>query len=549
MGLDIPDGVIEAYERVKDQVNLPAIDARERVTRHDVKARIEEFCELAGCEHIHKGMTSRDLTENVEQLQIWKSMQIIRDKAVAVLNRMSALAGQWKHVTIAGRTHNVAAQTTTMGKRVAMFGEDIVHGLGSWISLMDRYSVRGLKGAVGTQLDQLSLFGQDAGRVLELEDRVCAHLGIPSKWMNVGQVYPRSLDFSVVSGLVELTSGCSSFAKTLRLMAGHELATEGFAKGQTGSSAMPHKMNARSCERVNGFHVILKGFLMMISGLAGDQWNEGDVSCSVVRRVVMPDSFYAADGLFETFLTVLNQMGVYEAVVAAELRRYLPFLMTTTILMEAVKRGIGRETAHEVIKEHAVAVSNDLRAGKIMENNLLDRLAEDGRLGIDRADLQAIFDSNSSATGMADAQGGSVPLHGAGADGQVPERRGLPARRHPVRAPYASVRTLFPDFPDAVHPGGVRFYAGCVHAFSISLRQESLTNQKDASKLESSKRARTLHAPSQATLLLNNFQYGKPAAQPFGPCVHRSQKERGRNGMDYFHGQPQPQNGHRVRPL
>lgn len=163
--------------------------------------------------------------------------------------------------------------------------------------------------------------------------------------MNVGQVYPRSLDFSVVSGLVELTSGCSSFAKTLRLMAGHELATEGFAKGQTGSSAMPHKMNARSCERVNGFHVILKGFLMMISGLAGDQWNEGDVSCSVVRRVVMPDSFYAADGLFETFLTVLNQMGVYEAVVAAELRRYLPFLMTTTILMEAVKRGIGRETA------------------------------------------------------------------------------------------------------------------------------------------------------------------------------------------------------------
>ena len=158
LGLDIPDGVIEAYERVKDQVNLPSIDARERVTRHDVKARIEEFCELAGCEHIHKGMTSRDLTENVEQLQIWKSMQIIRDKAVAVLNRMSALAEQWKHVTIAGRTHNVAAQTTTMGKRVAMFGEDIVHGLGTWISLMDRYSVRGLKGAVGTQLDQLSLF-------------------------------------------------------------------------------------------------------------------------------------------------------------------------------------------------------------------------------------------------------------------------------------------------------------------------------------------------------------------------------------------------------
>ncbi len=404
LGLDIPDGVIEAYEGVKDQVNLPAIDARERITRHDVKARIEEFCDLAGCEHIHKGMTSRDLTENVEQLQVWKSLELIRNKAVAVLAGLARLALEWKDINIAGRTHNVAAQTTTMGKRVAMFGEELVHGLGSWVSIMERYSVRGLKGAVGTQLDQLSLFGKDAQSVIALEDRICQHLGIPSKWMNVGQVYPRSLDFSVVSGLVELTSACSSFAKTLRLMAGHELATEGFAKGQTGSSAMPHKMNARSCERVNGFHVILKGYLAMIAGLAGEQWNEGDVSCSVVRRVVMPDSFYAADGLFETFLTILNQMGVYEPVIESELNRYLPFLMTTTILMAAVKRGVGRETAHEVIKEHAVAVSNDLRAGKISQNDLLDRLGNDERLGLNRAELQEIFDQNSSDTGMANAQ-------------------------------------------------------------------------------------------------------------------------------------------------
>ncbi|MEG0142700.1 MAG: adenylosuccinate lyase [Akkermansia sp.] len=404
LGLDIPDGAIEAYEEVINQVNLDAINARERITRHDVKARIEEFCELAGCEHIHKGMTSRDLTENVEQLQVWRSMQIIRDKAVAVLTRMSDKAEEWKHVCLAARTHNVAAQTTTMGKRVAMFGEELVHGLSSWISTMDRYAVRGLKGAVGTQLDQLSLFNQDEAKVLSLEDRICQHLGIPSKLMNVGQVYPRSLDFAVVSGLVELTSACSSFAKTLRLMAGYELATEGFAKGQTGSSAMPHKMNARSCERVNGFHVILKGHLMMIAGLAGEQWNEGDVSCSVVRRIVLPDAFYAADGLFETFLTVLDQMGIYEAVVATELRRYLPFLMTTTILMEAVKRGIGRETAHEVIKEHAVAVSNDLRAGAITSNDLLDRLANDSRLGLNRAELQTIFDANSTATGMAAPQ-------------------------------------------------------------------------------------------------------------------------------------------------
>jgi adenylosuccinate lyase len=118
---------------------------------------------------------------------------------------------------------------------------------------------------------------------------------------------------------------------------------------------MPHKMNSRSCERMNGLHVILKGYLAMAAGLAGDQWNEGDVSCSVVRRVMLPDAFLALDGLLETFLTILDQMEVFDSVIEQELMRYLPFLLTTTVMMEAVKKGAGRETAHEVIKQHAVA--------------------------------------------------------------------------------------------------------------------------------------------------------------------------------------------------
>ncbi len=404
LGLDIPQEAIDAYEAVKGQVDIESINERERVTRHDVKARIEEFCDLAGQQHIHKGMTSRDLTENVEQLQVWRSMEIIRDKAVAVLDRMAKHAANWRGLVFAARTHNVAAQASTMGKRIAMFGEEIVHWAGAWLSIMERYRVRGLKGAVGTQLDQLSLFGKQPATVLELEDRICAHLGIATKWTNVGQVYPRSLDFEVISGLVGLSSGPSSFCKTWRLMVGHELVTEGFAKGQTGSSAMPHKMNPRSCERVNGFHAILKGHLAMIGGIIGDQWNEGDVSCSVVRRCVLPDAFLAADGLFETFITVLDQMQVYEPVIRTELDRYLPFLMTTTIMMAAVKRGVGREEAHEVIKEHAVAVSNDLRHGRISGNDLLERLGADGRLRLTLEEIRAIYDANAGDTGMAAQQ-------------------------------------------------------------------------------------------------------------------------------------------------
>ncbi|MBK1830405.1 adenylosuccinate lyase [Verrucomicrobiaceae bacterium R5-34] len=404
LGLDIPQEAIDAYESVKDQVNLESIMERERITRHDVKARIEEFCDLAGHQHIHKGMTSRDLTENVEQLQVYRSLLVIRDKTIATLAQMKARSAQWRDLVITGRTHNVAAQPTTFGKRIAMNGEELLGALGMLNHLIDTYPVRGLKGAVGTQMDQLSLFDGDADKALQLEAKVCSHLGIPEVYTNVGQVYPRSLDMRTVSILADIASGPSSLCRTLRLMAGHETASEGFAKGQTGSSAMPHKMNSRSCERVNGFHVILKGHVTMAGGLAGDQWNEGDVSCSVVRRLMLPDAFFALDGLFETFLTVLGQMDAYPAVIEAENNHYLPFLMTTTIMMEAVKAGVGREAAHKVIKEHAVATVNDLRTGEIRENDLLNRLAGDDRIPLSYEQLYALLEEGRENTGTARSQ-------------------------------------------------------------------------------------------------------------------------------------------------
>jgi len=404
LGLDIPAEAIADYERVKHQVDIAAIMARERVTRHDVKARIEEFNELAGHEQVHKGLTSRDLTENVEQLQVYRSLQVVRDKTVAALRRMRERAETWADWVITARTHNVAAQPTTLGKRVAMFGEELLGSLAALDGVIASYAVRGLKGAVGTQMDQLSLFDGDANKVADLEQRVVAHLGMPAVWTNVGQVYPRSLDLRVVAALTELAAAPSSFCKTLRLMAGHETASEGFAPGQTGSSAMPHKMNSRSCERVNGLHVILKGYLAMAAGLAGDQWNEGDVSCSVVRRVMLPDAFFASDGLLETFLTILEQMDAWSALIAAETQHYLPFLMTTTIMMEAVKAGVGRETAHHAIKEHALATVRDLRHGTATHNNLIDRLASDPRLGLPRATLASIVAGGDRAVGAAQAQ-------------------------------------------------------------------------------------------------------------------------------------------------
>ena len=313
-------------------------------------------------------------------------------------------AKQFRDLPLTARTHNVAAQTTTLGKRIAMFGEEFLGGFEELEALLGSYPARGLKGAVGTRLDQISLFDNDAEKARELDAKVAVHLGLPRSLDAVGQVYPRGLDLRVIGVLCELASGPSSFAKTLRLMAGHELASEGFAKGQVGSSAMPHKMNSRSSERINGLHVILKGYLAMAAGLAGDQWNEGDVSCSVVRRVMLPDAFLAMDGLLETLLTVLHQMEIFDAVVEQELQRYLPFLLTTTVLMEAVKGGAGREEAHEAIKEHAVAVARDLRSGAIGDNQLFERLASDPRLGLSPQHLAEISAAGRAKFGDAPAQ-------------------------------------------------------------------------------------------------------------------------------------------------
>ncbi|MGA8210618.1 MAG: adenylosuccinate lyase [Nocardioidaceae bacterium] len=400
LGVDVPDGVVEDYEAVLDQVDLASIAARERVTRHDVKARIEEFCALAGHEHIHKGMTSRDLTENVEQLQVKASLELVRERVVATLVRLARLAGEHASMVMAGRSHNVAAQATTLGKRFATVADELLVGLDRLEDLLARYPLRGVKGPMGTAQDMLDLLDGSSAALSDLEGRVAAHLGFDHVLTSVGQVYPRSLDLDVVSALVQVVSGPSNLATTIRLMAGIELVTEGFAEGQVGSSAMPHKMNTRSCERVNGLAVVLRGSLSMVGELAGDQWNEGDVSDSVVRRVALPDAFFACDGLFQTFLTVLDEFGAFPAVVQRELDRYLPFLATTKVLMAAVRNGVGRETAHEAIEEAAVGVALAMRQGQT-DNDVFERLAADDRLGLSERQLASLVADPITFTGAA----------------------------------------------------------------------------------------------------------------------------------------------------
>jgi adenylosuccinate lyase len=402
LGLEIPEEAIKAYESVAEIVNPDSINARERVLKHDVKARIEEFNHLAKAEYIHQGMTSRDLTENVEQLQILRSLKIVQQKMLTAITGLAEQAEKYKTIPLAARTHNVVAQPTTIGRRLAMYGEEMMWSFKRLTHLIENYPCRGIKGAVGTQTDQLTLL-QDHNKVKHLEEQITTYLGFNNRFNNVGQVYPRSLDFDVVSTLVLVGSASANFATTIRLMAGHELATEGFADNQVGSSAMPHKMNARSLERITGLHQILKGHLSMIANITGQQWNEGDVSCSVVRRVVMPDSFFTIDAILDTTLLVLNKMAFFENLVQQELHRYAPFLATTTLMMNAIKHGLPREEAHKIIKEHAINSAIALREGyqNSAVNSFAENLANDPNFPLKLPEIEQIIQSTSHLIGLA----------------------------------------------------------------------------------------------------------------------------------------------------
>ena len=403
-GSHVPAEVVADYERVLSQVDLASIRARELRTHHDVMARIEEFNSLAGHENIHVGLTSRDVTENTEQLAIRSSLELMHDRLVAALARLDKLSSRYRDLPLAGRSHNVPAQVTTLGKRFASAGEELLLGIEALEDLQHRYQLRGIKGPMGTAADQLQVLGGDAAKLVELEAAIAQELGFARTFGSVGQIYPRSLDLAVVDALIRAAAPLSSLATTIRLMAGNGQATEGFKPGQAGSSAMPHKMNARSCERVHGLYAVLGGSHAQLAAITGDQWYEGDVTCSVVRRVALPNAFFAADGLVQTILSVLDSFGAYPAVIAAELETYLPFLASSKILMSAVAAGVGRETAHAVIKEHAVAVATAMRETGAA-NDLIERLAGDDRLKLTAPELKTIVHADPlSFTGLAQGQ-------------------------------------------------------------------------------------------------------------------------------------------------
>ncbi|MEU4204419.1 adenylosuccinate lyase [Streptomyces sp. NPDC026294] len=244
-GVAVPPGVTAAYARVVDRVDLDSITERERRTRHDLKARVEEFNALAGHQHIHKGLTSCDITDNITQVRVRLSLEHLSGRAGAVAE---LLRRRGRAAPVAHGLRRAAVRLRT---------------------LADGYPLRGVKGPVGTAQDMLDLLGGDRAALDRVERRVARHLGFSRVIGCVGQVYPRSLDHEVLTAL----------------------------PGLSAAAALGGDPRARPWNRAGELAVLLRGYTVMAAGVAGEQWHEGDVSCSVVRRVALPGAFFAADGV------------------------------------------------------------------------------------------------------------------------------------------------------------------------------------------------------------------------------------------------------------
>ena len=403
LGVDIPGSHIDDYRVAMGEIDLEEILLEERKSKHDVNARITVFNRLAGHQNVGQAMTSRDHTDNTEQLQKKLALEVMKRKIVAAIGSFAHAAAAYAELPLTGRTHNVAAQMTTLGKRFSATGEELLDGYRDFAYHLDTLKLRGIKGAVGTQQDMLDLLGGDEAKVDELDARLARALGFTATYNSVGQIYPRSQDLKTIQALSHVVGPLSNFATAVRHMTGAGLMTES-TKKRVGSNAMPHKINPRTAERIVAMYQALGGYEAMLRPKAGEQWLEGDVSCSLIRRIALPDSFYVADGAYEAGLTVLNGFGLFEQAISTEVDRNLPFLATTKVLTTAIRRGMGREDAHERIRQHAFAVVEAMREGGRSENDLLERLGADLEIPMSYPEIMQAIIRPLDLTGRATTQ-------------------------------------------------------------------------------------------------------------------------------------------------
>ena len=367
LGLAITDEQIAELEAHRDDINYAEAEAREREVRHDVMSHVYAYglqCpKAAGI--IHLGATSCYVGDNTDLIILREAAQLVVKKAVQVVRNLSAFADRWKDTPCLGYTHLQPAQLTTVGKRAALWINELLMDIDELEFRLSRLQLLGSKGTTGTQASFLELFGGDEGKIQEMERLIADEMGFAGVVPVSGQTYSRKVDSYFLSALSGIAQSAMKFANDLRIAQSFEELEEPFEKHQIGSSAMPYKRNPMRSERM--------------------------LDDSANKRLSVAEAFLATDAILNIYMNITEGIVVYERVIARRVMEKLPFMATENILMESVKRGGDRQELHEALRvhSHAAAARVKLEGG---QNDLLDRIAADPLFPLSREELEEMLD-------------------------------------------------------------------------------------------------------------------------------------------------------------
>lgn len=397
LGVAIPEEALAQMRAHLDDVDFARVAEHERRLRHDVMAHVYAFGEVAPAARpfIHLGATSCYVTDNGDLVLMRRALGLLRDKAIGVLAALADFARRWRDEPALGYTHLQPAQLVTVGKRAALWMQDLVLDVADIDHRVATLPFRGVKGTTGTQASFLALFDGDGEKVRTLDRLVCEKMGFAASIPVSGQTYSRKLDAQVLSAVSGVAASAAKFAGDLRMLQAFGEVEEPFGKDQIGSSAMAYKRNPMRAERINA----LSRFVLTLEPNANQthavQFFERTLDDSANRRLVIPESFLAADAILVLYASVASGLEVHPARVRRRVRDELPFMATEEIIVRAVRAGGDRQEVHEVIRRHSVEAARALKDGEAERNDLLERLAGDPEftaLGVSLDELRTTLD-------------------------------------------------------------------------------------------------------------------------------------------------------------
>jgi adenylosuccinate lyase len=391
LGLAITDEQIEEMRRYRDTINFAAAATYERKLRHDVMAHVHAFGDQCPAARpiIHWGATSCFVTDNTDLILLRSSLEFVRDRLVAVIDRLAKFATDTKDIACLGYTHLQPAQPTTVGKRACLWVQDLVLDLAEVEHRQQQLRARSIKGTTGTQASFLKLLEGDHDKVRRLEKLVTQKIGFEDSYPVTGQTYPRKLDSQVLDVLSGIAQSAHRCAGDLRLLASRKEVEEPFETSQVGSSAMAYKRNPMRSERICGLARFVMSLTSNTAQTAATQWMERTLDDSANRRLVLPQAFLATDAILILYENIATGLVVYPQVIKSHLWEELPMMATENILMAAVAAGGDRQTLHERIRQHSQAAASRVK-NEGEPNDLLERLGNDP--AFEGVDLQAALE-------------------------------------------------------------------------------------------------------------------------------------------------------------